>query len=259
MKLERAQKVAAKVASDLSYALYEGKMAVGSPAFDALLAAQHIKLQPLAPFTREDGPAEYGGSPDIANEAFKLGESRAYSDALSAPEGAVVLFWKETLPPHQPLLTEVRTKVVADYTENEKRLRCVETGKLIRSQLEARLKAGDTFAQAAASAASATSTKIEAKLLAPFTRRTPPKEADSSVMGTLDRLEKGRVTDMSIVKDQGVLVYAQDKKLPDLSETGPAYAAMRTQLAGLNARIGASSYLAELVAQELKKSEPPVK
>ena len=27
----------------------------------------------------------------------------------------------------------------------------------------------------------------------------------------------------------------------------------------LNARIGASSYLGEIVAQELKKSEPPVK
>jgi peptidyl-prolyl cis-trans isomerase D len=259
LKLDRAKRVATKVASDLSFALYEGKIAPGSPAFDALLAAQHLTLTPLAPFTREDGPAEFGGSPEIAAEAFKLGTNRSYSDALAAPNGAVVLFWKETLAPRQPSLTEVRAKVAADYAENEKRKRFVETGRVLRSQIETRLKAGDTFEAAVAAAGSATSTKLTAKILPPFSLRTPPKEADSSVLGTLDRLDKGQVSDMSIVKDQGVLVYAVDRKLPDLSETGPAYTAMRAQLAAVNARIGTSSYLATMVAQELKKSEPPVK
>ncbi len=259
LKLEQAQRVAAKVASDLSFALYDGKVAIGSPAFDALLAAQHVTVKPLAPFTREAGPAELGGSPEIAAEAFKLGETRAYSDALSAPDGAVVLFWKETQPPRQPTLAEVRAQVVADYTDNEKRKRFVETGRLLRSTIETRLKAGDTFETAVAAAASATSTKVEAKLLPPFSRRTPPKDADASVLGALDRLEKGRVSDMSIVKDQGVLLYAADKKVPDLSESGTAYTAMRAQLAAVNARIGTSSYLAQIVEQELKKSEPPVK
>lgn len=257
LKLERAQRIAAKVASDLSFALYEGKIAPGSPAFNVVLTAQHITLKPLAPFTREEGPAEFGGSPEIAAEAFKLGESRSYSDALGAPNGAVVLFWKGTLPPRQPALTEVRAKVAADFTDNEKRNRFVETGRLIRSQIEARIKAGATFEAAVAAAGSATSTQLTTKVLPPFSRRTPPKEADSSVLGTLDRLAKGQVSDMSIVKDQGVLIYAVDKKLPDLSESGSAFAAMRTQLAAVNARIGTSSYLAAMVEQELKKSEPP--
>ncbi len=258
LKLEKAQRIAIKVASDLSYALYTDKVALNTPAFDALMAAQHLTPQPLAPFTRDEGPAELGNSPEIANEAFKLGEGHAYSDALAAPNGAVVLFWKETLPPKQPLLAEVRAKVVADYTENEKSKRFIETGKLIRSQLEARLKAGDTFEQAAAAAAAATHTKIEAKILAPFTRRAPLKDLDNSVAGALGRLEKGKVSDM-IRRENGVLIYVVDKKSPDLSETGPAYAMMRAQLAADNARIGASSYLAELVAQELKKTEAPAK
>ena len=258
LKLERAQRVAAKAASDLSFALYEGKVALGSPAFDALLAAQHVSLRPLAPFTREAGPAELGGSPEIAAEAFKLNASRAYSDALAAPDGAVVLFWKETLPPRQPLLSEIRAKVAADYTDNEKRKRFVEVGRTIRSTIEARLKAGDKFEAAVAAAASATSTKLNVKTLAPFTRRTPPPDADSSVMGTLDRLNKGGVSDM-IVKEQGILVYVIDKKSPDLTESGPAFVSTRAQLAAANARIGASSYLDQLVEQELKKSEPTVK
>ncbi|MEO6873759.1 MAG: peptidyl-prolyl cis-trans isomerase [Opitutaceae bacterium] len=259
LKMERGKLLAAKAASDLSFALYEGKVVLGNPAFNALLAAQHATLRHLAPFTREDGPAEFAGSPEIANEAFKLSASRTYSDAVATPEGAAVLFWKESIAPRQPLLAEVRAKVAADYTENEKRKRFVETGRLIRSQIETRLKAGDTFEKAVAAAASATSTKIEAKTLAPFSRRTPSKDADSTVTGALDRLNKGQVSDMSIIKDQGVLVYAQDKKLPDLSETGPAYVAMRAQLAAVNARIGASSYLSELVATELKKSDPAAK
>ena len=259
LKLERAQRFAAKAASDFSFALYDGQIKPGTPAFDALVTAQHLTLRPLAPFTREDGPAELGHSPEIADVAFKLGPDRAFSDALAAPDGAVVIFWKETLPSRQPLLAEVRARVAADYTDNEKRKRFVEFGRTLRSLIENRLRAGDAFEKSVAAAASATSVKLEARTLAPFSRRNPPSDLDSAVASSLDRLEKGRISDMSIVKDHGIFVYAIDKKLPDLSESGAAYSAMRAQLAIVNSRIGASSYLGEIVAQELRKSEPPVK
>ncbi len=257
LRLERAQRLAVKAASDLSFALYDGKIEPGSAAFDKLLASQHLTLRALTPFTHEDGPAEYDHSPDIANEAFKLGAGRTYSDALSAPGGAVVLFWKETLPSRQPALAEVRDKVAADYVANEKSKRFVEFGKTLRSLIENRLKAGETFEKAVASAAGATSVKIECKTLAPFSRRNPPKDIDYSVAGAMERLTKGQISDMIIAKDHGLFVYAADKKLPDLSESSPAYAAMRAQLAQLNGRIGASARLSALVAQELKRSEPP--
>jgi len=259
LKLERAQRLAVKAASDLSFALYDGHVTAGTPAFDALLAAQHVTPKPLAPFTKEDGPAELGNSPDIAAEAFKLDASRTYSDALSAPGGAVVLFWKETQPSRQPALAEVREKVAADYIANEKSKRFVEFGKTLRSLIENRLKAGDTFEKAVASAASSSAVKIESKTLAPFSRRNPPKDLDYSVAGALERLEKGQVSDMIISKEHGLFVYAVDKKLPDFSETSPAYTTMRAQLAAVNSRIGASAQLALLVEQELKKSEPPAR
>ncbi|MDB6128058.1 MAG: hypothetical protein JWM35_1954, partial [Verrucomicrobia bacterium] len=41
LKLERAQRFAAKAASDLSFALYDGKISAGTPAFDQLLTSQH--------------------------------------------------------------------------------------------------------------------------------------------------------------------------------------------------------------------------
>ncbi len=259
LKLDRARRLAAKAASDLSYALYEGKITPGTPAFEQLLAAQKITLRPLAPFTQREGPPEFTGSPEVATEAFKLGPGRAYSDAVTVPTGAVVLFWKELLPARKPLFAEVRVKVAADYVAGEKTKRFVELGRTLRALLETRLKAGDTFVKAVTAAATGTSAKIEGTMLAPFTRRQPPKDIDQSVAATIDRLEKGRFSDMVIGREKGLLVYAADRKSPDLSETSPGFASMRNQMALMNARMSASSYLGEIVEQELKKSEPAVK
>ncbi|MEO7599021.1 MAG: peptidyl-prolyl cis-trans isomerase [Opitutus sp.] len=256
LKLDRARRAATKAASDLSFALFEAKLAPGTAEFENFLKARNVSLKSLAPFTREAGPAEFGGSQEIAAEAFKLNKERALSDAVAAPTGAVVLVWKDLQPARKPLLSEIREKVVADYVDGEKRKRFVELGRTIRTTVEARLKAGDTFEKAIAAAASASSVKIEAKTLAPFSRRQPPPDIDYSVFGALQRLDKGRVSDMIIAKEHGLIVYAADKKLPDLNESSPQFAAARTQIAMASARIGSNSYLNDLITGELKKSEP---
>ncbi len=255
LKLERAQKLATKSASDLSLALYENK--VTAAGLDAFLAKLKLSAKSLAPFTREAGPAERGGSRDVATEAFKLPrEDRYYSEAIAVPAGAVVLFWKETQPARKPLLTEVRDKVVADWTEGEKRRRFVELGKTMKTQLEARIKAGDTMEVAAATTATTASVKIEAKSLAAFSLRNRPQDADYTVLGALDRLEKGQLSEMLIAQDKGIFVYATEKVAPDLTETNPQFVATRLQIAGYTARLTAGAYISELVEQELKKSEP---
>ena len=255
LKLERAQKLAAKAASDLALAIYESR--VPAAGIEAFLAKMKLAAKPLAPFTREAGPAELGGSREVASEAFKLPrEDRYYSEAINVPAGAVVLFWKETQPARTPAFAEVREKVTADWTEGEKRRRFVELGKTLKAQLEARLKAGDTFEQAATAAEATAGVKIEAKSLPTFTLRNRPQDADFTVLGALDRLEKGQVSDMLVAQDKGIFVYATDKKAPDLSEANPQFAATRTQIASYTARMSAGSYISELVEKELKKSEP---
>jgi peptidyl-prolyl cis-trans isomerase D len=254
LRLERAQRLAMKAASDFSFALYEGKVTAG-PALDAALASRKLALEPLAPFTQESGPAELGGSPELAEEAFKLGKDRFFSDAIGVPAGAVVLFWKDTLPSRKPLFAEVHAKVSADYIESEKSRRFVEVGKTLRAQVENRLKAGEPFDKAVAAAAGST-IKVETKTFTPFTLRQPPTDLDNSALGTLEHLDKGQVSDLVSAKDKGYLVYAVDKKLPDFSDTNPQYATTKAQLAAYSARLDASSVLSELVAQELKKTEP---
>ena len=256
LRVERARKEAQKEAADFQYALYDRKLVPGTADFSAFLAEQKVALKTLAPFTRNDGPAELGGSPDIATEAFNLSKDHPVSDALAAPAGAVVLFWKETQPARHVLLGEVREKVTADYLENEKEKRFVELGRTLHSAIEARLKAGDKFEAAVAAAAKASSVKIEAKMLPPFTVRQPPQGVSYDAFSGLDRLTKGQVSDMAISKEHGYILYAADKKLPDMSPANPKYAELSSQLAQGSARYNANSYLSELVATEVKKSEP---
>jgi peptidyl-prolyl cis-trans isomerase D len=97
---------------------------------------------------------------------------------------------------------------------------------------------------------------VETKTIPAFSLRTRPQDLDYSVLGALERLDKGQVSDMVINADKGLFVYAADKKAPDLSESNPRFAEMRTQLATYTSRLGANAYISELVANELKKSEP---
>jgi peptidyl-prolyl cis-trans isomerase D len=254
LKVERARALATKTASDLALALFEANIEQGT-ALDRFLAGQQLTAKPLAPFTREAGPAELGGSREVANEAFRLNEDRFVSDAVQTREGAVVLFWQETLPATQPLFSTVRDRVAADYIESEKRKRFVELGRTIKQQLEPRLKAGESV-ENAAQAASPPALPLAVATLPPFTLRDSPQEIDYSVFGALERLERGQVSDMMIGADKGIFVYALEKETPDLSESNPRYDETRGQLAMMSGRISGSAYLAELVERELERTAP---
>ena len=79
---------------------------------------------------------------------------------------------------------------------------------------------------------------------------------DRAVIGVLDRLEKGGVSDMAITADKGFLVYAADKKAPPLDESSARYLQVRAQLANAYARTGSFSILSEVMEKELKRTDP---
>jgi peptidyl-prolyl cis-trans isomerase D len=255
LKFERAQKAATRAASDISYALFDSK-AKTPEALAKFLEDRKLALKSLAPFPRDAAPAELAGSGEAVAEAFRLNKDRPVSDAVATSTGAVILFWKETQPSRKPLFAEEKDKVSADYIEGERRKRFIELGKTLKADLEARIKAGDTLEQAGPAVASSRNLKIEVKKIAPFTPRNRPPDLDFSVLGALERLEKGQVSDMIMSGDKGIFIHTLDKQAPDQSETNPKFAEMRTQIAGMSGRIGASAYLAEIVDRELKRTLP---
>jgi peptidyl-prolyl cis-trans isomerase D len=257
VRLRDAQRLALDAASRFAVSLYDNKVAPG-PALDAFLAEAKVKATPLAPFTREAGPAEFGGSPEISAAAFNLGPDRYFSEELTIPGGAAVILWKETLPTRKPSLIEVRPKVVADFLENERRIRFVQLGRTLRARIEAGLKSGLAFDEAAKQAA-AGDVSVHTQTMAPFQLRSQPKDLDDSIRATLDGLEKGHVSEMIPGTDEGRLVYAVDKRVPNLTETNPDYAQNRAEIASYSAQLGTAAYLGEIVERELKRSEDAAK
>ena len=251
---ERARRAAVKTASDFAFDLYQGKVAGGAP-FEAFIASRNLEQKKLAPFSEDGGPAELGGSAEMGSAAFKLNADRYYSEAMPTPAGAAVLIWKDAQPARNPTLLEVRSKVLADYRENERRERFIALGRILKTQLQSRAKAGAAFDKAAASLASENSVAIATKVLPPFTLHSPPAGLDEAVSATLEHLEKGAVSDMVATADKGYLVYAIDRKEPDPKTSAPKLVEIRMQLAATSARSGSSAYLTEMVQNELKRTE----
>jgi peptidyl-prolyl cis-trans isomerase D len=255
LRFERAVKLAQKAASDLSLALFESK-ARTPEAVQAFLTSRQLNAKPLAPFSRDAAPAELGGSPEAIAEAFRLGKDRPASDALSTRMGALILVWKESLPTRKPLFTEVKAQVSTDYAEGERRKKFIELGRKVKADLETRLKAGATLEQAAPAAGQTHGLTLTAKALPAFDLRSRPQDVDFAVLGTLERLQKGQLSDMVFSGEQGLFVYAVDQQAPETTEANPRFAETRAQIAGFTSRIGGSSALAELVEKELKRGEP---
>ncbi len=252
---ELAKRGAVKAASDLAYALYDGKVTRAS--LDAFLASRKLKVQGVAPFTSEAGAPEFAGSKDISAAAFGLGPDKFYSEAVPSPGGAVVLIWKETLPSREPALGEVLAKVRADATDNKRRVLFAEFGRTLKAGIVTRLRAGEPFDKAAAE--SAGTVKVEVKTYPPFMLRSQPKDVDPAVFQGLDGLAKGGVSDMEATADKGIVVYAADKKLPVTDESNPRYAQVRAQIASSFATADETSITREYVDTELKRTDPNAK
>lgn len=250
LREEVALSAASRAANDLTVALYEAKLAPNSPQLASALAARGRTATALEPFSPDAPPAGLEWAASHYDQISRLGADRHFTDALRTPAGFAVLLWNETLPPYQPLLPEVREKVVADYREDEKRKRFVEHGRALKARLDTAIKAGTPFEKAA------TDANLTVQAHAGFTFRQPPEGLPFTLLSALESLQTGGVTDMVSTDDKGFLAYVQEKKEPDLSEANPRYAEVKAQLARFSAGATSSSILSEMVEAELKKSAP---
>ncbi len=248
MKKSAGARLASKAANDLTVALYEQKITANSPELAAFLGTRHLTVVPVEPFVPDNPPQDKAWLGAYGEQISRLGAARFFSDPLANDSGYDVLLWNEDLPAYRPLFAEVRDRVAADYKENEKRRLFIERGKVLQVELQAAAKTPAGFAAAAAA------DKLEVKTFANFTLRQPPQEMPGQAMRMLQHLEPGQVGDMSATAEKGFLVFAQDKKLPDLNPTSPAYVEQERQGMRITSLTDLNSYLSELVERELKKT-----
>ena len=242
---------AAKAANDLATAIFERKLAANSPELTAFLLEQRHPAKAVAPFAPDNPPAAMPWLANYAEPISRLSPERHFSDPLPTPDSYVILLWNESLPAYKPLFAEVRERVLADYQDGEKRKLFIARGQALRTQLAAAAKTAPANFAAAAAAE-----KLEVKSYAGFTFRQPPQDLPYQAFGALQSLEAGQVSAMAADATKGYLVYAQEKKQPDLAPGSPRYAELQQQMMLRTAANNGSTYLGELVERELKKSEP---
>ena len=240
-----------KAANDLTVALYERKLTANSPELASFLASQNLKVTPVLPFAPGNPPADNNWLGSYDAEISRLTQNRFFSDPVMTNQSYAVLLWNETLPAYKPTFAQVHDRVAADFKDSEKRRLFDARGRALQAQLQA--AAAKSAAEFAAVAAAE---KLEVKSYANFTLRQPPTDFPSQAFGALQRLQAGQVSEMSSTGDKGYLVYAQDKKTPDLSPGNQRYVETQKQLAQYAASSGENAYLGDLVEQELKKTAP---
>lgn len=251
LKNAAAGRLASKAANDLTVALFEQKLAANSPELTAFLTAQRRLAVAIAPFSPDLPPADLPWLASYAEPISRLSKDRFFSDPLPTSNSFVVLLWNDNLPGYKPNFTEVRERVATDYKESEKRKLFSERGRTLRAQLQAAAQSGATNF-----AAVATTEKLSVKSYANFTLREPPKDLPYSALSSIPSLAAGEVSAMLATGDQGFLVFAQEKKLPDLNPSNPRYVELKKQLMLYTAGTNENSYLGGLVEKELKKSAP---
>ena len=254
LKTERAARLAAKAAADLTVTLYEQKLQPATPAFADFLAQNKLSLKSAPAFDSKAVPPSLGWNSQIVDLALQLSSDHPVSDAFSTATSSLVLFWRETVPSYQPKLDQVRDSVVADYKESERLNAFGEAGRALRAQIESQLKAGAPFDKAA----TAGSIKLAVKDYPAFLLRQPPKElGQSPALGALEHLEQGQLSEMIRTPgDQGLFVYVREKKNPDLAETSAQFTSTQTQLAQWAASRNERLVLGEMVERELKRTAP---
>ncbi len=254
MRANLAAHRAAAAASDFAYELYEKKLPKDSPVIDELVAKYHGRRATAPLLTRTAPPAGLPWTRQIVEAAFQLDDSRYFSDALALGSDQIVLLWRETFPKAKPELAEVRADVLAAWTENEKSLALQRHGAAWKTALQTKLAAGAKLADAVGSLG--TAPKSEVKSYGPFTRRQPAAGIPNPVLGALEGLSAGAVSDLLVDEKNAYLVHVVAKKLPAIDTQSAEYTETTAAIAANVSAASRALVLNTLVDAELARTEP---
>lgn len=182
--------------------------------FEDIASKLGAKVQETKLFSRNDPPAELDKSSQAAAAAFKLTRAEPTSDAVQTDKGYLLLQLVDVVPAREKTFEEAKT-ALADTLKEERaqeamNLKATE----VRNKIEAEMKAGKSFADAAATAG------VKPEQLKPFSLVEPPldqKDGREITLATRD-LQVGQIsqfipTSAGAGQAGGLLVHLA-KKMP---------------------------------------------
>lgn len=171
-----------------------------------------VKVEETPAFAQNQPPTQLGTSAEAARAAFKLTQQDPNSDVIGTDRGYYVL-QLANVEPARPLTFE---EAKAQLSDSLKRERAQEALNLkateIRNKIDAEIKAGKSFADAATAAGA------KAETFPSFSRQEPQFEAPNAgeVMSTASELNEGQLSPFVPSANGGVIVYVG--KRPPIDE-----------------------------------------
>ena len=193
-----------KAAEDFSVAMTEK-----DADFAALAAKAGVKVEDVPEFSRRDAPPVLAAAPDVAAAAFKLTVKEPVSDIITTDRGYYALQLTGISEVRPLTFDEAKPQLV----EQLKRERAQEALNLkaaeIRGKIDTELKAGKSFAEAAAAAG------VKAEVFGTFSQVEPKfdgADAREVMMAAFD-MKEGALSPFTPTATGGVLIRV-DKRPP---------------------------------------------
>jgi peptidyl-prolyl cis-trans isomerase D len=198
-----ALKALADKANDFSQAMLEP-----GAKFDEVAAKLSLPVKVSAEFKEIDTPAELGGSGAVVRAAFDLKTEQPTSDVIGTEKGYFVVHLESTVPARPETFEEAKGKV-AEALKSERANEALNLkGTEIRNKIEAELKAGKSFADAATAAGA------KAEPFPAFSRREPKfdqPDAQEVMIAAID-LAPGQISAFMPTGSGGALVHVEKRE-----------------------------------------------
>ncbi len=192
--------------------------------FDEVAAKLGLTVKQSGEFAETDTPAELGGSGAVVSAAFELKTEQPTSDVIGTEKGYYVVHLDSIVASRPETFDEAKGKL-AEALKSERAAEALHLkGTAIRNKIEAEMKTGKSFADAALAAG------VKAEPFPAFSRREPKfdqPDAQEVMMSSID-LAPGQLSAFMPTGSGGALVHVERREPIDEAkyETEKALTAM---------------------------------
>ena len=208
-------------------------MAAKDAKFEDVAMIMGLKVEETPEFTADDAPSELHESEPIAQAAFTLNDKDPSSEVLAADNGYYVLQLAGVTPARPQTFEEAKGNLAATL-KNERAMEAMNLkGAEIRNKIEADMKAGKSFADAATAAG------VKAETVPPFSlaeqRKLKVPDAQD-IVASASEMKDGEVSTFTMNAKGGVIVHLAKRAPIDEGKFATEKANTTKQLADFRAR-----------------------
>ena len=185
-------------------------MLVKDAQFDAVAAKFNLPVEQTGDFTQAKPDPKIVGTPAIVTEAFRLTPKDPNSDPVQTEGGFYILHLENLVPARALTFEEAKEELVESLKSERAREMLGVKSTEIHNRIEASLKAGKTFAEAATEAGQ----KVEAFpifTLAELGDLLKKPDAPTIIQKSME-MSVGQLSDLIPVADGGVIVHVDSRE-----------------------------------------------